>query len=162
MLANSRSRLISADMLNGYLMRLLPHPRSCFFERRVLQREVRNALLQITRLPPQILDLIAAGGTVRQCCRHCAGPTRLRPIRGTDVRLDDRLTNIVITINMSGGGGVRLFVWLPIAPSASVIARQEQATGPCACRDAATRPDRRVACLAKVDACGGCGGCGGF
>jgi hypothetical protein len=49
----------------AYLMPRLPHPRSCFFEQPELQRLLDDNLLQLLRLPPQILDLAAGRGTRR-------------------------------------------------------------------------------------------------
>jgi hypothetical protein len=61
----STRRMLSSFSDAGYLMPRLPHPRSCFFEQPELQRLLDDNLLQLLRLPPQILDLAAGRGTRR-------------------------------------------------------------------------------------------------
>src|SRR3712207_3209248 len=61
----STRRMISAFSDAGYFMPALPHPRSCFFEQTVLQREVSHDLLQGAGLAAQLLDLVGGGGTSR-------------------------------------------------------------------------------------------------
>src|SRR6185436_5331042 len=62
----STSRMISSFSQAGYLMRRLPHPRSCFFfEHTALEGQLGHDLLQRVGLATQILDLVRSGGPGR-------------------------------------------------------------------------------------------------
>jgi hypothetical protein len=61
--------MISSFSDAGYLIPRRPHPRSCFFEQAVLQRQVGHTFLQGAGLAAQILHLAAgrgAGGVTGQ------------------------------------------------------------------------------------------------
>src|SRR5450631_4140030 len=66
----STSRMISAFSDAGYLMPRPPHPRSCFFEQTVFQRQFGHDLLQGAGLTAQILYLVRG----RRACRVAGEP----------------------------------------------------------------------------------------
>lgn len=53
--------MISSFSEAGYLVRRSPHPRSCFFEQAVLERQAGHRLLEGRGLRPQLLHLGRGG-----------------------------------------------------------------------------------------------------
>ena len=62
--------MISSFSDTGYLILRLPHPRSCFFEKSVLQHLLGQRFLQITRPGAKRLDLVRS-----RLARRVAGQT---------------------------------------------------------------------------------------
>jgi integrase len=57
--------MISSFSDAGYLIRRRPHPRSCYFEQTVLERQVGHTFLPGTGFAAQVLHLAAGRGTSR-------------------------------------------------------------------------------------------------
>src|SRR3954470_6546560 len=61
----STSLMTSSFSDEGYLIRRLPHPRSCFFEQPQGERLLGDYLLQLLCLKAQVLDLLRTGRSCR-------------------------------------------------------------------------------------------------